>query len=114
MEAHRLHNVVMARFDAIAAAEKITRVELGLLSREILVYVPESQDIEFVNRLLGVLTPMNRRTAILYFGHFLPWEQEHDKEGNFNRFAKKMVGEKKLKKKADAIVTWLAKEENNI
>ena len=111
---HRLHNVVHARFDAIAAAEKITRQELGLLSREALTYVVESQDIEFVNRLLGVLTPVNRRASILYFQHFLPWEVEHDKEGNFNRFAKKMQGEKKIHKRLELIAAWLADEANNL
>ena len=51
MTAHRLHNTVYARLEAIAAAEKITRVELGALSRELLVYVPDTHDIDIVNRL---------------------------------------------------------------
>jgi hypothetical protein len=111
---HRLHNVVMARFDAIANAEKITRAELAALSRELLIYVPDTQDIQFINRLMGVLTPVNRRVAILYFGHFLPWEKENDTDGTFLRFGKKMLGEKKLTKRMMAIADWLADENNTI
>lgn len=111
---HRLHNVIMARLDAIANAEKITRHELANLSREFLVYVPDTQDVDLVNRLLGVLTPMNKATCILYFQHFLPWECENDKDGHFQRFGKKMLGEKKLAKRMTAIADWLAVEENNV
>jgi len=114
MTEHRLHNVVMARFEAIANAEKITRVELAALSRDLLVYVPDTQNIEIVNRLLIILTPVNRRAAILYFGHFLPWEKENDKDGVFQRFGKKMLGEKKLAKKTAAIAEWLHDEANTI
>lgn len=114
MTEHRLHNVVLARLEAIASAEKITRAELAALSRELLIYVPDTQDIGIVNRLLGVLTPVNKRAAILYFGHFLPWEKENDADGNFARFGKKMLGEKKIKRKEQAIADWLGDESNTI
>lgn len=114
MKSHRLHNVVYATFAEVAAAEKVTRAGLRTLSRDLLEYVPETDDIAIVNRLLGVLTPMNRATAILYFAHFLPWEQEKDVDGNFLRFGKRMKGEKKLKRKADDIAAWLAEEGNDI
>lgn len=109
-----LKNVVYQRLDAIAAAEKITRVELSHMSRELLDYVPDSQDIDIVNRLLGVLTAMNRRVAILYFSHFLPWEKEQDNEGNFVRFGKKMQSAKKIARKHKAITEWLKDESNDI
>ena len=67
---NNLKAVVYGRLEAIMAAEKITRVELGAMSRELLMYVPDTNDIDIVNRLLGVLTPMNRRTAILFFFKF--------------------------------------------
>lgn len=111
---HRLHNVVMARLDAIANAEKITRAELGHLSREALTYVMDTQDIDFINRLMGVLTPMNKQTCILYFSHFLPWEHENDKDDVFQRFGKKMLGDKKLAKRVALIEAWLADETNNV
>jgi hypothetical protein len=112
--AHRLHNTVYARLEAITAAEKITRVELGHLSRELLVYVCDTQDIDIVNRLLNAVTAVNKRALILYFGHFLPWTQEVDKQDKFERFGKKMLGDKKLTNKAKAIEEWLADEANNI
>lgn len=111
---HALHNVVYARLDAIANAEKITRAELGALSRELLVYVPDTHDIDIVNRLLVVLTPVNRRAAILYFQHFLPWQAENDKDGKFQRFGKMLKGERQVKLRMDAIAAWLANEANNL
>lgn len=109
-----LKTVVYQRLDAIAAAEKITRVELSALSRELLIYVPETNDIDIVNRLIGVLTRMNERTAVLYFGHFLPWVQEKDTQGNFTRFGKKMEGDKKVAKRMALIADWLKDEANDI
>ena len=114
MTAHRLHNVVYARLEAIASAEKITRVELGHLSRELLTYVVETHDVDIVNRLIGVLTPMNRQTSILFFTHFLPWSVEKDKQDNFNRFGKMSKGEKKLAASHTNIAAFLGDEENNI
>jgi hypothetical protein len=113
--AHRLHNVVYARFEAVANAEKITRVELGHLSRELLIYVTDTQDIDIVNRLINVLTPVNRRVAILYFTHFLPWDKETEKDGEtFVRFGKKHKGDKQIARKMSAIAEWLKDEANNI
>lgn len=114
MSAHRLHNSVYAAFEAIAAAEKITRVKLAELSRDLLVYVPETDDIDIVNRLLGVLTPMNRETAIMFFSYFLPWDVEHDKEGTFQRFGKRTKGERSVKKKLDEISVHLKDEKFSI
>lgn len=114
MNNHKLHNTVYARLDAIAGAEKITRKELGFLSREALEYVVDTDDIDLVNRLLGVLTPVNRKVAILYFSQFLPWEVEKDKDGVFQRFGKRIKGERKLKAKLEAIAEWLKDEANNL
>lgn len=111
---HRLHNAVYAAFEEVKNAEKVTKAKLRELSRDLLVYVPESDDIDIVNRLIGVLTPVNRRVSILYFAHFLPWEQEKDADGNFLRFGKRMKGEKKLKRKQEAITAWLADDANDI
>jgi hypothetical protein len=111
---HNLKAAVYAMIEEIAAAEKITRKVLGAISRDLLIYVPDSHDIDSVNRLLGVLTPMNRLAAIHYFGHFLPWEQEKDADENFIRFGKMTQGDKKVKRKLEAINEWLADEKNNI
>lgn len=111
---HNLKTVVYQRLEAIASAEKVTRVELAEISRELLIYVPETNDIEIVNRLLGVLTPMNRATAILYFAHFLPWEQEKNNDGVFQRFGKKIQGDKKVARKLTTIAEFLKDTSNNI
>lgn len=111
---NNLKTIVYQRLEAIANAEKITRVELAALSRELLIYVPETNDIDIVNRLLGVLTRMNERVAILYFGHFLPWVQEKDAQDNFTRFGKKMDGDKKVTKRMALITEWLKDEANDI
>lgn len=105
---------IYALIAEIAAAEKITRVKLGVLSRDMLLYVPDSNDIDAVNRLLGVLTPVNRKAAIHFFGHFLMFEQEKDNDGVFQRFGKRLKGEKKIQKKMDAIAEFLKDENNTI
>lgn len=51
-------------------AEKITKETLKTLSREMLDAVHVGGDIQPVNRLLEVLTPMNRRACVLFFQHF--------------------------------------------
>lgn len=114
MTEHRLHNTIYAAIETIAQAEKITRKALAEISRDLLIYVPESQDIEAVNRLMGVLTPMNKNAARLYFQHFLPWKVENDTDGNFQRFGKKMKGDKQVADKLKAIEEWLSDESNNI
>jgi hypothetical protein len=113
MDFKELKVTVYARLDAIANAEKITRKEMAALSRELLVYVPNTNDIDVVNRLLGVFTVMNRKSAIMFFSHFLPWEKETDKDGSFVRFGKMFKGEKSYNKKVKLIEAFLADEENN-
>ena len=98
----------------IAAAEKITKVKLSILSRDILGYVMETDDIQSVNRLLEVLTPVNKRVAVLFFSHFLPWDAERTPEGAFVRFGKRSKGEKKLARSLKLIKEFLADVSNNI
>lgn len=98
----------------IAAAEKITKVKLSILSRDILGYVMDTDDIQSVNRLLEVLTPMNKRVAVLFFSHFLPWDAERTTDGAFIRFGKRTKGEKKLTRSMKLIKEFLADVSNNI
>lgn len=51
----------------LTGAEKITRSELMSLSRSVLVALHEVEDIGYVNRILEVLTPVNKKVAIEYF-----------------------------------------------
>lgn len=101
---------ILAHITAIAAAEKITRASLGEISRELLIYVPDTKDIDLVNRLLVVLTPMNKQTAVLYFKHFLPWEYEEDAV----KFGSMMQGDKKIAKRMTMITEFLNDTDNNI
>jgi hypothetical protein len=110
---HPLHNTVYARLDAIANAEKITRAELAALSREALSYVMDTHDIDLVNRLIGVLTPVNRKVAILFFTHFLPWSVEKQ-DDKFSRFGKMSDKTKQVKKATESIADFLSDESNTI
>lgn len=111
MEINELKNSVYKRLDTIAAAEKITKKEMVPMADELLVYVPTTKDIDVVNRLLGVLTPANRKFARIFFQHFLPWEVEKDAKGNFVRFGKKTKKEKVLARKEGLIAEFLADDE---
>ena len=91
------------RIARLINSEKVTKKELGFISRELLEYVPETNDIGKVNRLLSVLTPMNKMTAIYFFKNFLPFRFDEDSR----TFGKKLKGEKTLGKYSDKIETFL-------
>lgn len=63
-------------FDAIAQSENVTKRELKALSRTLLAAIHGTEDatlygdIQFINRLLTVLTPVNRKVAVKFFEHF--------------------------------------------
>jgi len=63
-----------AEFDVALAslqkAEKITKATLSELSRLLLEQQHFNGDIQPCNRLLSVLTPVNCKTAVLFFMHF--------------------------------------------
>lgn len=56
--------------EALQQSESTTKRELRALSRTVLEYIVETSDIGPVNRLLLVLTPVNRKVAFKYFEHF--------------------------------------------
>lgn len=108
-----------ARVNAIAHAEKITKHELSLLSREVLAFVLETEDIRIVNTLLGkgedgkyILTSNNRRVAGLYFKEFMPFSNNGGKELDQVVFIKKKA--KVWDKYAETINNWLADETNDL
>lgn len=67
-----------ARIDALKNAEKITKDSLRDMSRDLLCITHETEDIGFVNRTIEVLTPMNRKTAILFFKEFSGFKWNDD------------------------------------
>lgn len=101
---------INARIDAIMAAEKITKKELGLVSREILEYITlnGSPDVATLNRLIAVLTPKNKDVALIFFKEFVPHQLE---EGTFT---KRHKGEKKLQSYVDKVKEFLDNPDNDI
>lgn len=114
MTAHAKHNAIYNAIAQIEGAERITKATLAWLSRDMLSYVMESSDIEAVNRLIGVLTPMNSKSAILFFSHFLPWKRELGENKSFKRFGVKEKGKKTLDKKGELMAEFLSDEDNTI
>lgn len=100
--------IINARIEELAKSEKITKVILTELSRTILAYVYETGDVTPTNRLLNVLTPMNKRTAILYFKEFLAYRFDDVKLA----FIKK--NKKTFDKKQELVNIFLLDEDNNI
>lgn len=94
----------------LKASEKISKALLSVLSRDLLKYVPDTADIGMVNRLLGVLTPMNKKTAILYFKKYLEWNYEQEGEN----FSGKVKGDKKVAAIVELRDIWLADPDNDI
>lgn len=56
--------------DALGQAESITRRELRDVSRSILTAIHCTEDSGFLNRLIGVLTPVNKKVMVEYLKHF--------------------------------------------
>jgi hypothetical protein len=98
------------KIDAIEAAEKVTKDMLGSVSRDIIEYnvLNSSDDVGRVGRLIAVLTPMNKATALIFFDHFLPWKLEGEV------FTNKLQGKKKLDRYWDNAKDFLSDENNTI
>lgn len=105
-----IKTVIVANITSLQKSEANVRTKLADLSRELLMYVPDSNDIGMVNRLLGVLTPMNKRAACLFFSAFLPWKL--DKETAL--FTSKLKGKGSIEAKLEAINNFLRVEDNTI
>ena len=110
---------INTKIDSIESAEKITKVVLSELSREILEYIcidtadgKASEDSQVANRLIGVLTPINKKIAIEFFRKILPFHVTRDEEGTFVSFGKK--DKKAWEKKVDYIKEFLADPHQNI
>jgi len=100
---------IEANIVKVAQAEKVTKATLSVLSRELLAYVYETNDVAMVSRLLHVLTPVNKRVAMLYFPAFLGWSF-NEKELTFGKKLKEKVHTKKY----DSACVFLQDEANDI
>ena len=110
MTTQTLKQIVKNRTNRIKTSEAKSKQEIADQSRDILVYVMESNDIAEVNRLMGVLSPMNLKTAQVFFRHFLPWNMPKDDV----IFGKKIRGTKVVADKTKLIEEFLADEKNTI
>lgn len=59
---------------ALKESERVTKSTLGFLSRDVLEALHSEGktqgDVQYINRLLDVLTPVNRKVAVLFFQAF--------------------------------------------
>lgn len=72
----------------IVESEKITRSVLAWMSRDVIEATHETGDVGFMNRLLGVLTPVNRKVCVLFFKTFTGYSFD-DGTGMFTKKSKK-------------------------
>ena len=93
---------------ALATSEKVTRVELATLSRTVLEAWHAVGNVDYANKLLTVLTPVNRKVAVVFFKHFSGFSYD-DALGMFTKKSKK-----RYESAAKECVTWLEDPLNNI
>ncbi len=108
--------------DEIGKAERITKDALRILSRELLEYIvvndgvegnnKGSEDSQVANRLIDVLTPVNRKVAIAFLRHFLAFHIKEDEDGKFIAFTGK--DKKQWQRKLELVQQFLAEPHNNI
>lgn len=101
---------INANIEKLAASEKVTKAVLSELSRSLLDYVAieGTWDIAAVNRTINVCTPMNRKTAILFFNALLPNKFDE------NTQAFGGLDKKRKDKQVEAIRQFLSVEANDI
>lgn len=101
---------INTNIDKLAKAERVTKAVLATLSRDLLtyIYVDKTEDISPVNRLLTILTPINKTTTILFFKNFLAWRFD-DEAVVFTKKKKKQYTDKEL-----AVNLFLDNEDSNI
>lgn len=76
----------------LASSEKITKETLKTLSRDVLEAVHITGDIGYANRLIEVLTPINKKVTILFYKHFAGFSFD-DVLGIFTKKSKKRYDE---------------------
>lgn len=54
----------------LATSEKVTKEDLKILSRSVLEAWHTTGNVSYVNKLLAVLSPMNKKTCVVFFRHF--------------------------------------------
>lgn len=105
----------------LSKAEKITKTNLSVLSRELLAHSIEHKDASLVNKMLGgdVLSPANLRIARLYFAEFMPFAQVLVDRIEGGKAVKQLAGFKNFSERRSAsmmekVEEWLADDKNDI
>lgn len=108
---------INARIATIGNGELSFKQEMGIVSRDLLIYIRENGDIDAVNRLMSVLTPINKDKAKQYFNHFLPytWEMKASRFGSKSKnqdvvSKKEKLADEFLADKNANIWTWVAEQ----
>lgn len=94
--------------DALGQAESITRRELRDISRNILTAIHCTEDSGFLNRLIAVLTPVNKKVMVSFLRHFSGFHYDERTE----LFTKK--NKPTYEKSAKRAEEFLAEPHNNV
>lgn len=107
-----LHKKIVEHIATLADSERITKATLSVLSRDVLEYlgVNKSTDINLVNRLIDVCTPMNKKVAAIFFAAFLPWKFDNENAS----FGEMFKNQNKREKRYTKIAEFLADPANDI
>lgn len=101
------------RINAFKTSEKTTKEQFGEFSREVLLYVYKTGDINMVNRALDVLSPVHKRVAYQFFPTFLAWDFNKD-ANKPKRFGKKFEKAKQVDARLKKAEEFSADTSNNI
>ena len=67
---NRFDAAYKANVEKLAASEKITKDLLRSMSRDVLEAHHETGDVAYINGIIAVLSPMNKKVTILFFKEF--------------------------------------------
>lgn len=102
---------LLAKVSKLGKTESVSKRLLSELSRSILAYhLGGGHDVRIVNKLFTVLSPMNFKTARLYFRNFLPYKFNEET----NQFGGLILKEAKRENLYLAIGSFLNDQENDI
>lgn len=87
-------NVYAKSLATLIDSEKITKGILRDMSRSVLEAFHVTEDVAFLNRLVDVLTPVNKRVTIKYFQAFSGFHFSEE-NGTFTKKDKKVYAEKR-------------------
>lgn len=91
---------------SLKSSEKRTKELVRSMSRDVLEAHHATEDVKYINEFISVLSPMNKRTAVLYFKEFSGFQES---EGMFSKKDKKHYEEKKA-----AAIAFLEDPLNNL